>query len=62
MNWPKHDAAKEFYMDIGTHLIEKNGLFLDRYKVWEEWDRNSVGFATANLMLVTFPTYFLLSF
>lgn len=35
MVWPKHDAVNEYYLDIGTHLIEKHGLFLDRYVVWE---------------------------
>lgn len=35
MNWPKHDSVKEFYMDIGTHFIERNGLNLERYAVWD---------------------------
>lgn len=41
MNWPQHELSSEFYMDIGTHLVEKNGLFLERYTVWDDF-MNSV--------------------
>lgn len=40
MNWPKHDSLTETYMDIGTYFIEKHGLNLERYSVW---DRLSTG-------------------
>lgn len=41
MNWPKLSSDEEFYLDIGEHLIEKNGLALKRYAVWDELDRSS---------------------
>lgn len=41
MNWPKHDSVNEFYLDIGTHLVEKNGLFLERFSVWDRLEINS---------------------
>jgi hypothetical protein len=52
MHWPKHDSFNEFYLDIGTHLTEKNGLFLDRYKVWEEWDKNSSNLKSASFISI----------
>lgn len=36
MNWPKHDLSSEMYMDIGTFFIEKHGLNLERYSVWDK--------------------------
>jgi hypothetical protein len=36
MNWPEHSLESEYYLDIGTHLVEKRGLFLERYTVWDE--------------------------
>lgn len=36
MNWPKHDAENEYYLDIGQHLIEKHGLFLERFVMWDK--------------------------
>lgn len=44
MIWPKHTLNEEFYMDFGTHFVEKHGLFLERYAVWDALD-NSSGFA-----------------
>lgn len=45
LNWPRHNTTHEFYMDIGTHMIEKSGLFLDRYaiyaSVWEKFEYSS---------------------
>lgn len=41
MNWPRHNVSHEFYMDIGFHMIEKNGLFLDRYAIWDQYDASS---------------------
>ncbi|KAJ6646053.1 Esterase FE4 [Pseudolycoriella hygida] len=35
MNWPKHNSSTEFFMDIGTHFVEKHGLNLERYTVWD---------------------------
>lgn len=37
MTWPRHNISDEFYMDIGTHMIEKHGLFLDRYAIWDQY-------------------------
>lgn len=39
--WPVHNFSQEFYMDIGTHMIEKNGLFLERYSVWDQFETSS---------------------
>lgn len=41
MNWPQHALSTEFYMDIGTHLVEKNGLFLERYTIWDEFTNSA---------------------
>lgn len=35
MEWNKFDLAKENYMEVGTYLVEKNGLFLERFRVWD---------------------------
>ncbi|XP_037048513.1 esterase FE4-like [Bradysia coprophila] len=40
MIWPKHDNAAEWYLDIGNHLVEKNGLYLERFTVWDSFDKN----------------------
>lgn len=39
MTWPRHNITDEFYMDIGTHMIEKHGLFLDRYAIWDQYEQ-----------------------
>jgi carboxylesterase type B len=36
MVWPKYDTKNEYYLDIGTHLIEKQGLNLERFIVWDK--------------------------
>lgn len=36
MTWNKYDVALENYLEIGTHLVEKNGLYLERFKIWDE--------------------------
>jgi len=36
VNWPTHNSTHEYFMDIGNHMVEKNGLFLERYSVWDE--------------------------
>lgn len=36
MNWPKHTIESEYYLDIGTHLVEKKGLYLERYSIWDK--------------------------
>lgn len=41
LNWPKHDLIDEYYMDIGLHMVEKHGLFLERYVVWDRLLGNS---------------------
>lgn len=47
MSWPIHDNISEYYMDIGTHMIEKNGLYLERYAIW---DGSSAGMKMENLI------------
>jgi len=51
MIWPKHDAVNEYYLDIGVHLVEKNGLFLERYSVWDQLDTNSADRLTLSLLI-----------
>lgn len=46
MFWPKHNTSHEFFMDWGTHMIEKNGLHLERYRVWETSSAAAVGVKT----------------
>lgn len=41
MHWPKNDAVDEYYLDIGTHFIEKHGLFLERYAAWDSLETSS---------------------
>jgi acetylcholinesterase len=38
MNWPKHDTIDEYYLDIGVHLVEKQGLYLERFAVWDNFE------------------------
>lgn len=44
MYWPRHDNATEWYLDIGNHLVEKNGLFLERFTIWDNFETNSTTF------------------
>jgi len=41
MVWPIHNNATEWYLDIGNHLVEKNGLFLERFTIWDNFETNS---------------------
>ncbi len=36
LEWEQFDPKRENYMDIGSHFIPKNSLFLDRFTVWDE--------------------------
>lgn len=47
MSWPTHDNISEYFMDIGTHMIEKNGLYLERYAIW---NTTSTGMRAENLV------------
>ena len=38
MNWPKYDRQDEYFLDIGNHLVEKQGLYLERYHVWDRME------------------------
>jgi carboxylesterase type B len=38
LNWNKLDLQLENYLDFGNHMIEKNGLFLERFRLWDEFD------------------------
>ncbi len=49
MMWPTHDNVSEYFMDIGTHMVEKNGLYLERYAIWSQ---NSSLMANGNIFLV----------
>lgn len=39
--WHKHDDKNEYFMEIGNHFVEKQGLFLERFKVWENMEINA---------------------
>ncbi|CRK87283.1 CLUMA_CG001085, isoform A [Clunio marinus] len=52
IHWPKHNSSHEFYMDIGLHLIEKNGLFLERYAIWDEVEASSNTMMLSSLILI----------
>ncbi|KAL7039244.1 hypothetical protein ACKWTF_009843 [Chironomus riparius] len=41
MNWPKYDVENEYFLDIGNHLVEKQGLYLERYHVWDNMENSS---------------------
>jgi len=41
MNWPKYDMENEYFMDIGNHLVEKQGLYLERYNIWDNMEKPS---------------------
>lgn len=59
MNWPKHDSVNEFYMDIGTFFVEKNGLNLERYSVWDQLESGTANTIKSKLttMLVLFAIF-----
>jgi hypothetical protein len=44
MNWPLYDTEDEYFMDIGNHLVEKQGLYLERYHVWDNMEAPSEEF------------------
>lgn len=55
INWPQHDLSNEYYMDIGTHMVEKNGLFLERYAIWDDFmntNSDSAAITTTNCSLI----------
>lgn len=53
MQWPKHDWINEHYLDIGTHLVEKQGLFLERFKAWERLSSGSKALKSLNFILIS---------
>lgn len=40
MVWPKHNHQNEYYLDIGREMVEKQGLYLERYNVWDNLEAN----------------------
>ena len=56
MIWPKHDED-EYYLDIGTHMVEKQGLFLERFKAFDDLTSSSI-----KVKLVSFSLLFTLIF
>lgn len=59
MFWPKHNTSHEFFMDWGTHMIEKNGLHLERYRVWETSSAAAVGVKTLIVLVAVWFLKFL---
>lgn len=41
MIWPRYNTTTESYLEIGNHLVEKNGLFLERFTIWDNFEMNS---------------------
>jgi acetylcholinesterase len=56
MNWPQHKVESEYYLEIGQHLIEKQGLFLERFAVWDRLQKSAAASSTIalNLLLIIF--------
>lgn len=46
-----HNESTEYYLDIGNNLIEKNGLLLERYAVWDSFESNSVSIMISYFLL-----------
>jgi acetylcholinesterase len=50
MVWPKHDSINEYYLEIGTHMVEKHGLYLPRFVAWDQL--SSAALKRHNLILI----------
>ncbi|XP_037041115.1 esterase E4-like isoform X2 [Bradysia coprophila] len=48
MLWPRYNSTTESYLEIGNHLVEKNGLFLERFTMWDNFEANSTTFRPSN--------------
>jgi acetylcholinesterase len=58
MNWPKHDVESEYYLEIGEHLVEKQGLYLERYAVWDNFEnKNSASAVTRAAFFAIFIAF-----
>lgn len=55
LNWPKHTTADEYFLDIGKHFVEKNGMFLKRYVALDALEVNSCFALKASLLVVFLP-------
>lgn len=42
MHWPKITLENEYFLDIGENMVEKQGLYLERYKVWDSLKESSL--------------------
>lgn len=52
MLWPKHDWINEYYLEIGTYMVEKTGLFLERFKAWERLSSGSKMLKSLNFIVI----------
>jgi len=58
MIWPKHTLDDEYFLDIGNHMIEKQGLYLERYHVWDSLENGttrkylSINILVTNLIII----------
>ncbi|CAG9811690.1 unnamed protein product [Chironomus riparius] len=41
LNWPKLDTVDEYFLDNGKNMVEKRGLYLERYHVWDDLENTS---------------------
>ncbi|XP_070498722.1 carboxylic ester hydrolase-like [Chironomus tepperi] len=51
MVWPKHDED-DYYLDIGTHMVEKQGLFPERFKAFDDLISSSMKVKVASFSLL----------
>jgi acetylcholinesterase len=59
LKWPKHNDEDEYYLDIGVNMVEKQGLYLERYSVWDKLEvstgnRVDVGKISIFLLIAVF--------
>lgn len=61
VEWPQHDAVEEYYLEIGNNMVEKHGLFLERYVVWDrlESSASTVQISAATLICLLVLKIFL---
>ncbi|CAG9806196.1 unnamed protein product [Chironomus riparius] len=51
MIWPKYDED-DYYLDIGTHMVEKQGLFPERFKAFDDLISSSMKVKVASFLLL----------
>lgn len=39
MIWPTLNRTDEYFLDIGLNMVEKQGLYLERFQIWDDLER-----------------------